>query len=766
MAHDSTHIASPLQVQAVPVTIDGQLSAVQDAQLGGGFSSTSPSNPALNHVLPTPGSSPNNALFGDLSRQRTQSDSTLSVPSGSSAADNTVYELQRRIQSLEKDLAEARKASSARLTDQGLAPPGKDRPIRGMLSKTRLFGPSHWMSSVGSAEQFHTVAEIVGSDEPNNTNSTKDPVAAGSSQTAYNIWHILKKCKNLARKIKTQGHTPWLTEAQWKESVPPREIADKLVGNYIRTFESAYRILHIPSFDTEYQQYWQDPKAAGQGFVIKMLLVMAIGTSFYQGHLVRLAMTMGLHRDPCHFPKMSIMQTELRRRLWSTVIEMALQTSLEAGMIPMIRLDDFDTRSPSNIDDHEMNENTTSLSTTKPLSIFTQTSFQIILRRSFATRLNALAIINHIHDDPSYDTILAQHRLLETAFRETATLVQGYRASRLPPLPFGSAANATTPSTVHTVETINTSTSTPPPISSALPQTFTPFHTTLLTHLQNRILLSLHRSSANLARSDPKLHFSRATCLSTALSLLQSSASIPSSSGSEDWTSLILIGGGGFHETTQCQPATLIYIELINLLDDDVANLTMDNETNKAERKRLLDALKGCRDVYREQVKRGKTNVKGFCFMSIAIAHVEAVEQGKRPEVGILESAEKTGMEAYELLRNRLGEEGLTEQEDGEIIQQQQQQQRDDPERPICKFTNNLMRRIDQTAKELESGNNAGGEDANAQAKTGEVAVDGNARSTDWDAIAAAGTAADNTDVGFDLTASWLFSGWDEYSWV
>lgn len=199
----------------------------------------------------------------------------------------------------------------------------------------------------------------------------------------------------------------------------------------------------------------------------------------------------------------------------------------------------------------------------------------------------------------------------------------------------------------------------------------------------------------------------------------------------------------------------------------------MDHESNKAERKRLLDALKGCRVVYREQVKRGKTNVKGFCFMSIAIAHAEAVEMGKRPEVGILEAAEGTGQEALGLLRDRLAEEGLAEQEDGEIILQPQDGgaggSSGDPERPICKFTSNMIRRIDQTAKEIEGNIGGGGEDGNgsSQAKQGdEMMLNGVVGAMDWDAIAASGAAADNTDVGFDLTASWLFSGWDEYSWV
>lgn len=67
--------------------------------------------------------------------------------------------------------------------------------------------------------------------------------------------------------------------------MPPREVADKLIGNYLRTFESTYRILHVPTFEAEYAQYWENPATTGTGVVIKLLLVMAIGTSFYQGEI-------------------------------------------------------------------------------------------------------------------------------------------------------------------------------------------------------------------------------------------------------------------------------------------------------------------------------------------------------------------------------------------------------------------------------------------------------------------------------------------------
>ena len=75
------------------------------------------------------------------------------------------------------------------------------------------------------------------------------------------------------------------------------------------------------------------------------------------GTLVRMATHMGLHRDPTNYPKMSSFHVELRRRLWAVTLEMALQSSLDSGMPPLISQDDYDTLAPKNIDDSEIAEN-------------------------------------------------------------------------------------------------------------------------------------------------------------------------------------------------------------------------------------------------------------------------------------------------------------------------------------------------------------------------------------------------------------------------
>ncbi|KAF2140416.1 uncharacterized protein K452DRAFT_360030 [Aplosporella prunicola CBS 121167] len=60
------------------------------------------------------------------------------------------------------------------------------------------------------------------------------------------------------------------------------------------------------------------------------------------GALARSAMTMGLHRDPDSFSGISPPQADLRKRLWSSIVEMDLQVSLLYGMPAAVRAEDFD----------------------------------------------------------------------------------------------------------------------------------------------------------------------------------------------------------------------------------------------------------------------------------------------------------------------------------------------------------------------------------------------------------------------------------------
>ncbi|KAL9031682.1 MAG: hypothetical protein Q9196_000315 [Gyalolechia fulgens] len=72
------------------------------------------------------------------------------------------------------------------------------------------------------------------------------------------------------------------------------------------------------------------------------------------GLLIRLAQSLGLHRDGEQFG-LSPLETEMRRRLWWTLIHIDMRASEDHGSDPSILDKTFDTRFPLNINDEDIN---------------------------------------------------------------------------------------------------------------------------------------------------------------------------------------------------------------------------------------------------------------------------------------------------------------------------------------------------------------------------------------------------------------------------
>jgi hypothetical protein len=115
------------------------------------------------------------------------------------------------------------------------------------------------------------------------------------------------------------------------------------------------------------------------------------------GALLRSAMAAGYHREPNQTANISGFHREMRRRLWATVIELDLQASMDRGIPPSLREDDFNTRPPLNINDDAIQEPAGESSTPLGLESLTDTSFQAVAYRSLSLRLRICALINNSH---------------------------------------------------------------------------------------------------------------------------------------------------------------------------------------------------------------------------------------------------------------------------------------------------------------------------------------------------------------------------------
>ncbi|PYH83381.1 hypothetical protein BO82DRAFT_431094 [Aspergillus uvarum CBS 121591] len=135
---------------------------------------------------------------------------------------------------------------------------------------------------------------------------------------------------------------------------------------------------------------------------------------FLLGLEVNLAMRMGYHRDPSHFPGISPLQGEMRRRLWATVLTSDILLSSQMGMPRMICDWKCDTAEPRNLYDMDLDQELTQLPPARPETEHT-TALGIIARRRMVIALGAIADLADAVKPVSYAEIMQADKALHDA---------------------------------------------------------------------------------------------------------------------------------------------------------------------------------------------------------------------------------------------------------------------------------------------------------------------------------------------------------------
>lgn len=458
----------------------------------------------------------------------------------------------------------------------------------------------------------------------------------------------LQRCKYLAQIIKSQRTPPWpLTPTA---DLPPKDVADQLVDLYLRTTETIYRILHTPTFKRDYNALWVSGTKPDMSFIVQLKLVLAIGASAYDEHfslrasairwvfeaqiwlsapvfksrlrldalqtnllfliaretvdvggeliwisagaLLRLATSMGLHRDPVHLSNMTTFTAEMRRRLWNTVLEVTLQSSLDSGGPPFLSLEDFDTAPPSNLNDHEL---MTDGVVAKPEHEFTQMSIAVSLRKIFPVRLTIAKFLNNISSDASYEETLRLDMELRAAYK----------------------------SLYQTLQACKTSTR----------RSLSRFETCVVDMILCRYLSSLHIPffGSSLDEASTAYAFSRKVVIETALkawgamNLFTCVVASPShmnilSLNQDDMTRFVICSSG-FFRTFAFQASFLVAAELRTLLEENntlgLAPLRLD----------LLSVLDNAKTFTLCCIEAGDTNIKNNLLTCVIAAQVDALMQ-------------------------------------------------------------------------------------------------------------------------------------------
>ncbi|KAI0117827.1 fungal-specific transcription factor domain-containing protein [Nemania sp. FL0031] len=97
--------------------------------------------------------------------------------------------------------------------------------------------------------------------------------------------------------------------------------------------------------------------------------------------IIQIAIHTGYHKDPKHFKDMSPFTSEMRRRVWATLIEIDLGISAQMGVPRLIKPAQVDTEAPRNLLDSDFDENTEVIPLARPETDLTPMLYRIVKGR-------------------------------------------------------------------------------------------------------------------------------------------------------------------------------------------------------------------------------------------------------------------------------------------------------------------------------------------------------------------------------------------------
>ncbi|KAI5927929.1 fungal-specific transcription factor domain-containing protein [Camillea tinctor] len=305
-----------------------------------------------------------------------------------------------------------------------------------------------------------------------------------------NIQRISKALQDEHRKVTApitvfvDSMTP--IQKRMADVLPSKPTCDHLVRMYLGGTENLYRVLHIPTFKTQYRLYWEG-RPQHESFLPQLLSVLCIGYRFlglgqgqyhdrdgihiptacalvrawldslrgkqlvefstlqaevlrlmaqrmldaqnqeswtHLGLIVRMAMTMGMHRDPSEFaPKIQPFWAEMRRRVWYTILELDVHMSMQCNLPSCIREGDFTCQPPRNVNDEDLRPDIVETPASRPFEEDTDNRVQAFAARSLPYRFQIVDLINRIDNLQDYQQVLDLGNALECVLEDVRYLL-------------------------------------------------------------------------------------------------------------------------------------------------------------------------------------------------------------------------------------------------------------------------------------------------------------------------------------------------------
>lgn len=279
---------------------------------------------------------------------------------------------------------------------------------------------------------------------------------------------------------------------------------------------------------------------------------------------------------------------------------MNVQASLDSGTPLALSYDDFDTESPGNINDEDIDEHTKILPQ-YPHEAVTDTSLQSLLLKYLRVRMEVIRRVNGFGSDFLQGEIQSITSQLNNACHGCDGILQAGNENE-----------------------VNI------------------FKRNMVDLFLRRFLLTVHRPLASAAHIDhPEFYFSRKVCLDSATALL-------SPPPNADFFHLCLLGGAIFRNRI-IHASLALSSELLIDLDENASAQWLSNY-----RRMLIDAIQESLRQTAGRIQLGETNVHMHMKLAVVLCRAECPESGIARQQRMMQAAKESLEMSYTTIKARL----------------------------------------------------------------------------------------------------------------
>ena len=361
------------------------------------------------------------------------------------------------------------------------------------ISKNEIsyVGESHWGAILNSISDLKRDLEEDDVDETADSNTV--PESTLNSWSSVPMGGVQPHATTgLGFMLGDAGTT--VTREELITSVPEKKVADRLLSLWFNSPDPFKPIIHAPTFQDEYRRFWRDPKNTPVMWLGLLYSIMSLAASFglrdndpasaqaqavladvnkYHtlaasaavladftkpkqhtleclilyaaglrsnnafvnvwlmiGLIVRLALRMGYHRDPSHYPAITVFHGEMRRRVWSIISMIDVLISFQLGLPSMVKTIQSDVQPPRNLLDRDFSSLAQALPASRGVDELTPSSYTRAKLRMVRIFADA-AEMSHATVAPSHEETMRLDRELEEAKAAIPPLLQMPEISEL-----------------------------------------------------------------------------------------------------------------------------------------------------------------------------------------------------------------------------------------------------------------------------------------------------------------------------------------------